>query len=56
MRNNSSIKKIYKPALLCFILSVFIVIPYIVLNDGILTLCEDFNAETIPYLFHIQVQ
>lgn len=53
MRNHSSIKKIYKPALLCFILAVFIIIPFIVLNDGILTLCEDFNAETIPYLFHI---
>lgn len=45
-------KKTYIFAIHYFI-AVIIILPFILKNGGILTMCEDFNAETIPYLYFI---
>lgn len=37
----------------CAIIATIIIFPFVVMNGGILTMCEDFNAETIPYLYYI---
>ena len=37
----------------CAIIATIIILPFVAMNGGILTMCEDFNAETIPYLYYI---
>ena len=41
----------FRVFLINLLIACCIFLPFVVFNGGILTLCEDYNAETIPYRY-----